>query len=168
MDILKTAIDWAKDEEVSTLFFIIFGVVFIIGSIGFWYFGKTEIARAFIYPALISGLFLLIIGAGLFSSNRKRLSNFESQYNRDSAEFVQSEIVRTEKTMKEYQNIALKIFPVIIAVAALLIVFVHAPLWRAISISMISMLVIIILVDINANARITKYHKQLKSAENQI
>ncbi|GAB5419328.1 MAG: hypothetical protein Crog4KO_27570 [Crocinitomicaceae bacterium] len=72
-----------------------------------------------------------------------------------------------EKTMKEYQNIALKVFPGLIVAGALLIVFVHSPLWKAISITLISMLVIIILVDINANARITEYHKQLKSVENQ-
>ena len=167
MDIVKAAVIWAKDEEVSTLFFIIFGMAFIAGSLGFWQLGKTETARAFIYPTLVAGLFLLVVGGGLFFSNRTRLANLENDYNKNSMEFVQSEIKRTEQTMKEYKNVALKVFPVVIAIAALLLVFVHSPIWRAICITMISMLVIIILVDINANARITKYYKQLKSVENQ-
>ena len=41
MEILKTATDWAKTEVFSSAFFIIFGVVFVLASIGFWQMGKT-------------------------------------------------------------------------------------------------------------------------------
>ena len=71
----------------------------------------------------------------------------------------------TEKTMKEYQTIVFKIIPLIIVVAALLIIFIDKPIWRAISITTIAMMVVILLVDYNANARIEAYNEQLVSVE---
>ena len=55
MDMLKTAIDWAKAEVFSTSFFIVFGVLFVLTSIGFWQLGKTDMARANINPTLVAG-----------------------------------------------------------------------------------------------------------------
>lgn len=47
MDILKTATEWAKDEVFSAQFFIFFGILFLLGSVGFWQMGKTELAKAY-------------------------------------------------------------------------------------------------------------------------
>ncbi len=165
MDILKTALDWAKAEAFSTSFFILFGIMFVAASIGFWQLGKTDIARAYIFPTLVAGILLLTIGTGLFISNNSRMKSFPALYNKDATAFVQSELQRVEKTMDEYQTVALKVFPVIIAVAALMIVFVDKPLWRAISITLIAMLVVIMLIDSNANARLDVYKKQLEKIE---
>ncbi len=64
MDILKAATNWAKDELFSTPFFILFGVVFLVASLGFWQLGKTDLARAYIIPTLVAGLMLMTIGLG--------------------------------------------------------------------------------------------------------
>ena len=165
MDILKAAIDWAKAEVFSSQFFILFGLLFVLATIGFWQLGKTEIAKAFVIPTLVAGILLLTIGVGLFFSNKSRLASFPTEYNNNASAFVQSEIVRAEKTMKEYQTIVFKIIPIIIIVAALLIIFINKPTWRAISITTIAMMVVILLVDINANARIEDYNKQLMLIE---
>ena len=66
MDILKTATDWAKDELFSTPFFILFGVIFMLTSLGFWQLGKTDMARAYILPTLVAGALLTTVGLGLF------------------------------------------------------------------------------------------------------
>ena len=161
MDILKMATDWAKAEVFSSAFFIVFGVLFLLGSLGFWQWGKTEVAKAFTVPTLVAGTLLLIIGLGLVYSNKARLADFPGAYSSDAAAFVQSEIVRSEKTMHEYQNIVFKVIPLIIVAAALLIVFVDKPSWRAIGIVTIAMMVVILLVDTNANARMGAYNKQL-------
>ena len=161
MEILKAATDWAKAEVFSSAFFILFGVLFVLATIGFWQLGKTEVAKAFILPTLVAGILLLAVGLGLFFTNKSRLASFPTAYNTDASAFVQSEITRTEKTMAEYQNIVFKIIPLIIAVAALLIVFIDKPVWRAISITTIAMMAVILSVDINANARIEAYNKQL-------
>jgi uncharacterized membrane protein len=165
MDILKTATEWAKAEAFSTSFFILFGVMFLAACVGFWQLGKTVLAKAYIFPTLVAGILLLTIGLGLFISNNSRAKSFPAEYSKDASAFVQSEITRVEKTMEEYQTIAFKVFPAIIAVAALLIIFIDKPIWRAISITTIAMLVVILLVDSNANARLKVYKKQLESVE---
>lgn len=165
MEILKTAIEWAKDEIFSSILFILFGTIFIAAAIGFWQLGKTEVAKAFIYPPLVAGILLLIAGIGMVYSNKSRISTFKDEYKTDSVVFIKSEIARTENTMDEYKKIALKVFPIVIVVAALLIIFVDKPIWRAISITTIAMMIVLIWVDSNANARIKSYHRQLISAE---
>lgn len=161
MDILKLATDWAKEEVFSSRFFILFGIAFILAAIGFWQLGKTEMARAFIYPTLVVGLLILTVGVGIYVANKTRVTSFVESYAQSAPDFVQSEISRTEKSMGEFKNIVFRVIPIIIALAALLIVFVDKPLWRAIGITTIAMMVVILFVDSNANARITKYHDQL-------
>lgn len=165
MEILKAATEWAKDEVFSSRFFILFGIMFVSGAIGFWQLGKTEMARAFIIPASVAGVLLLTIGFGLLFSNKSRLSSFESAYRSDPVTFVKSEIARVEKAMNEYRTIVFKVIPFIIVVAAMLIVWGNLPLWRAIGITTIFMMVVILLIDSNANARAEVYHEKLLAIE---
>lgn len=162
MDILKTATDWAKSELFSTPFFMIFGLLFMITSLGFWQLGKTEMAKAYIIPTLVAGILLLTIGVGLFFTNKARITQFETEYNKNSNKFLQSEIIRVEATLKEYNTIVFKIIPIIIIVAALSILFLKTPTLRAISITTIAMLIVILLIDGTAHSRIDNYYKELK------
>lgn len=168
MEILKAATDWAKAEVFSAQFFIFFGVLFLLASIGFWQLGKTEVARAYIFPTLVVGLLILAVGLGIFFANKSRVSNFKTDYEQDVATFVESEISRTEKIMGEYRNIVFKIIPCIIIAAALLIIFIDKPLWRAIGSTTIAMMIVIVLIDNNANARVIAYHDQLISMKNDV
>ncbi|KAA3625427.1 MAG: hypothetical protein DWP94_00830 [Flavobacterium sp.] len=161
MELLKLATEWAKAEVFSTRFFIYFAVLFVLASIGFWQLGKTDLARAYIIPTLVAGVLLMTIGLGLFFTNKSRVSQFETSFNADAAAFYQSEIERSESTIKEY-TVVFKVIPILIIVAALLILFINTPTWRAISITTIAMLIVILLVDGTAHARIEAYHKELK------
>ena len=161
MDILRAATDWAKAEVFSSQFFIFFGVLFVLGSIGFWQLGKTEVARAFIIPMVVAGVLILAVGLGIFFTNKSRVTSFEEAYSKDAQAFVKSEIVRTKKSMNEYQTIVFKVIPFIILAAALLILISDKPMWRAISITTIAMMMVILLVDNNANARLEDYNEQL-------
>lgn len=162
MDILKTATDWAKDEIFSSTFFILFGILFVLGTIGFWQLGKTDFAKAFIFPTLVAGILLLIIGLGLVYSNKTRMAGFPTAYKSDTSAFVQSEITRAEETIASYQTIVFKAIPLIIVAAALLIVFIDKPIWQAIGITIIAMMVVLMFVDSNAKARMEAYHQQLE------
>jgi len=168
MDILKTATDWAKAEVFSTQFFILFGVLFVIASIGFWQLGKTDMAKAYIIPTLVAGVLLLIIGLGLFFTNKSRITQFETAYNSDPSAFVESELTRAEATLKEYRTIVFKAIPLIIVVCALVIVFIDKPVWRASMITTIAMLVVILLIDGTAKARIDNYNNQLLLVEKEL
>lgn len=163
MDILKAATDWAKAELISTPFFVLLGLVFLAASAGFWQWGRTEMARAYIVPAAVAGALLIIIGLGLFFTNKSRLNQFKTAYETDASAFVTSEIERAEATLKEYKNVVFTAIPIIIAACALVLLFVHSPAWRASMITAIAMLIGIMLIDGTAHARIDAYHKQLLS-----
>ena len=162
MDIIKFATDWAKAEVFSARFFIFFALLLLAGSAGFWQLGKTEIARSFVVPALVTGILLLAVGVGIFYANKSRIASFQEAYEKDAAAFVQSEIQRTDKSLGEYRTIVFKVIPMIIVVAALLIVFFQNPTVRAASILTIGMMVVILLVDSNANARLQEYRAELE------
>lgn len=162
MDILKTATDWAKAEIFSTSFFIVFAIVFIIACIGFWQLGKTDMARAYIIPTLVASILLLIIGVGLVYTNVTRVSQFETAYTSDATTFVETEMERVDRTLQEYRTIVFKAIPIIIIVAALIIVFVEKPIWRASAITTIAMMAVILLIDGTAKSRIEAYNEQLE------
>ncbi len=142
MELLKLATEWAKAEVFSTRFFIFFAIGFLIASVGFWQLGKTDLAKAYTIPTLVAGILLMTIGLGLFYTNKSRISEFEEAFKADEIAFYQSEIERSESTLKEY-TVVFKVIPILIIIAALLILFVNTPTWRAISVTIISMLIVI-------------------------
>ncbi|MFY0689592.1 MAG: hypothetical protein JXQ90_20645 [Cyclobacteriaceae bacterium] len=166
MEILKTATEWAKAEVFSTRFFILFAILFLMAGVGFWQLGKTELARAYIIPMLVAGALLLTIGLGLFYTNKSRIVQFEKVHASDPSALVASELERAASTLREY-TVVFKVIPIIIVVAALLIMFVNTPLWRAIGITTIAMMIVILLIDGTAHARIDAYYGQLQSIEKQ-
>ncbi|WP_282055925.1 hypothetical protein [Maribacter luteus] len=161
MELLKLATEWAKSEVFSTRFFILFALLFLVGSVGFWQLGKTDLAKAYIIPTLVAGVLLMTIGLGLFYTNKSRITQFENAFNADAPALYQSEIERTESTLKEY-TVVFKVIPILIIMAALIILLINTPTWRAIGITTIAMLIIIMLVDGTAYARMETYHKELK------
>ena len=165
MDILKIATVWAKDELVSTSFFILIGVAFVMASFGFWQFGKTELAKSYTIPILIAGAFLMVVGIGLFFTNKNRITQFETAYKTDASAFIASEMERVEATLKEYKTIVFTAIPVLIVACALIIFLVNAPIWRASAISFIAMVSVILIIDGLAHARIAEYNQQLLNAQ---
>ena len=164
MELLKLATEWVKAEVFSTRFFIFFAILFLIASIGFWQMGKTDLAKAYIIPTLIAGLLLMTIGLGLFYTNKSRIIQFENAFKSDVLAFFQSEIERSESTLKEY-TVVFKVIPILIIIAASLILFNNTPTWIAISITTIAMLIVILLVDGTAHSRIVNYHNDLISLD---
>ena len=104
----------------------------------------------------------------MFYTNKLRITQFETAYNNDAIAFVDSELVRAENTLKEYQTIVFKATPLIIATCALIIVFVDKPIWRASMITTIAMLIVILLIDGTAHSRISNYNTQLQLAKEQL
>lgn len=105
MELLKLATEWAKAEVFSTRFFILFAIWFLIASVGFWQLGKTNLAKAYITPTLVAGILLLIIGIGVNYTNIQRVKQFEKDFNTDESAFYQSEIERSENTLKQFVTV---------------------------------------------------------------
>ena len=161
MDLLNLSTEWAKNEVFSTRFFILFAILFLVASIGFWQLGKTDLAKAYIIPTSVAATLLLIVGIGLFYTNKSRIRQFNEEYNTNSISFYESELKRTESTLKEYK-VVFKVIPILIIIAALLILFFNSTTIRAISITTIAMLIIVLLIDGTAYSRIESYNKSLK------
>ena len=166
MEIIKLATEWARAEVFSARFFILFGLLFGAASLGFWQLGKTEMAKAYIIPTLVAGALLLAVGIGIYYANSNRVVDFPKAYESDPTAFITSELDRTQGVIKEYSTIVFKVIPLIIVAAALLLVFVDKPVWKAVAITTIAMMVVILVVDSNAKARIDAYHQQLQAAQN--
>ena len=109
MELLNLSTEWAKNEVFSTRFFILFAILFLIASFGFWQLGKTDIAKGYIIPMLVAGLLLMTIGLGLFYTNKTRINQFKQDFNSNATSFYESEIKRTESTLKEHKGV-LKLF----------------------------------------------------------
>ena len=73
MDILKTATDWTRAEVLSSAFFIVFALAFLLSSLGFWQMGRTDMARAYVAPMLVAGGLLLALGGGLLVQSQVKL-----------------------------------------------------------------------------------------------
>tara|TARA_A200000159_G_C7226295_1_gene298271 strand:+ start:348 stop:848 length:501 start_codon:yes stop_codon:yes gene_type:complete len=161
MELLNLSTEWAESEVFSTRFFILFAILFFITSLGFWQLGKTDLAKAYIIPTFVAALLLLIVGLGLFYTNKSRIKQFNEDFNSNSISFYESEIKRTESTLKEYK-VVFKVIPLLINIATFLILFFNSTTIRAISITTIAMLIIVLLIDGTAHSRIESYNKSLK------
>lgn len=168
MEIIKAATEWAKAEVVSAIIFMLFGLAYILGSLGFWKLGNTPLTKALVIPLLIAGVLLLGAGISFYLSNKSKLTNFEKGYKENPSAMINSEMERTGSTIKTYENVALKVFPAIIILAAMVSFFVPNPLVRAISIAIIAFLLVLVLLDSQALKRIKTYHHQLELVDKQL
>jgi ABC-2 type transport system permease protein len=164
MDIIRLSTDWARAEVFSAKMVWLTSLIVVATSCGFAYFGKTAMARAYIWPNLVAGIFLIAIGIGLYLANNPRIAGFESEYKASPETFVRYEIARAQKSKKEL-TIVLKVLPSIILLAALLVILVANPIWRAIGITLVALSVILSIVDSNTDARNSEYLQQLENYE---
>lgn len=166
MDLLKLSTDWAKAEVFSAKIVWAFSIIVLLVALGFWYWGKTAMAKAFVWPMLLSGLFLVAVGAGLFFANKPRIEQFELAHRNDPKGFIQQELQRTAKSQKDLETVFIAL-PVILIVTGLLILFVPSATGRGIAITLGLLAVFLMAVDSNTGARNTAYHEQLKKINNE-
>ncbi len=164
MEIIKLSTDWAKAEVFSAKMVGLLSLVVFLVALGFWQLGKTPMAKSFVWPLFVAGLLLVAVSAGLYFANNPRMAQFEAAYKNDATSFIQKEITRTAKS-KHDLALVFKVLPAIIIVAALLIMFSQAFLWRAIGVTTILLLTLLMLIDSNTDARNAAYHQQLKTAK---
>ena len=160
MDIIKLSTDWAKAEVFSAKIVWLFSVIELLAAIGFWYWGRTSAAKAFIWPLLVMGLFLVSVGVGLYAANHPRIVQFENDCHREPKAFLEAEIQRTANSQRGLAMV-FRILPAIVIVAAVVILLAPAALWRAIAVTMILTAAFLMLVDSNTEARNDAYHSQL-------
>jgi hypothetical protein len=164
MEIIKLSTDWAKAEVFSAKMVGIVSFLVVLVALGFWQVGKTPMAKSLVWPLLVAGLLLVAVSAGLYFANKPRIAQFEAAYKNDPTLFTQNEIIRTAKS-KHDLALVFRVLPAIIIAAALLILFSQMPLWRAIGITTILLMTVLMLIDSNTDARNTAYHQTLLNAK---
>src|SRR5258706_12521349 len=164
MEIIKLSTDWAKAEVFSAKMAGLLSLLVFLLALGFWQLGKTPMAKSLGWPLFVAGLLLVAVSAGLYFANKPRIAQFEAACKNDSKSFIQNEIVRTTKS-KHDLALVFKILPAIIIAAVLLIMFSQAPLWRAIGVTTILLMTLLMLIDSNTDARNTAYHQELLTAK---
>lgn len=162
MDMLKLSTDWAKSEVLSSKVVWLFSLIELSAAFGFWYLGRTPMAKSFFWPLLIAGLFIAFVGAGLFLANNPRIDRFEQEYRLDPNAFLQSEIQRTEKSKGELA-LVFRIIPVIIILSAAAILLVPGAVPRAIAVTVILNTAFLMAVDSNTEARNNSYHYEIST-----
>jgi ABC-2 type transport system permease protein len=162
MDILKLSTDWAKSEVFSSKVVLFFSLIELSAALGFWYVGRTPMARSFTWPFFIAGLFLVLVGAGLFLANNPRIDRFEQEYRINPNAFAQSEIQRTEKSKGEL-SLVFRVIPAIVILAAMVILVVSGGTWRATAITVIINAAFLMIVDSNTEARNNIYHYDIST-----
>jgi len=160
MDIIKISTDWARAEVFSAKIVWLFSAVELLAAVGFWYWGRTTIARIFSWPLLVMGLFLVAVGAGLYNANKPRIARFENESHRDPKAFLAAEIQRTAKSQRDLA-LVFRILPATIIAAAVVIILAPTTGWRAISVTIILTAAFLMVVDSNTTARNDAYHTQL-------
>ena len=110
MNILKLSMDWARAESIFHKISLLLSLLFFIAAIGFWQLGKTEMAKAFLWPMLVAGIFVIAVSAGLYFANKPRITQFQTAYNTcDAKAFVQN---RNRAYGKIFQNDLALVFKV--------------------------------------------------------
>lgn len=160
MDIIKFSMEWAKAEVFSAKMVGLYSLFILLTALAFYLLGKTPVAKAFIWPLAIAGILMIIVSGGLYFSNQPRIEQFQNEYIVHPLSFIKKEIQRTAKSQKDFE-LVFKILPLIIIIAALLIVFTSTPLWRATGITIILLMVSLMFIDSNTEARNAAYHEQL-------
>ena len=162
MDIIKLSTDWAKAEVFSAKIVWLFSAIEILAALGFWYLGRTAMAKSFVWPLLLTGLFLVAVGAGLYFANKPRIQRFENESHHNPDAFIKEEIQRTAESQRQL-TLVFKILPAIIIVAAGAILLLPLFPWRAIAVTTIITVTFLMIVDSNTEARNSAYHTQLST-----
>ncbi len=165
MEIISAANHWAKGEITSSIFFMLFGVTYLLIAFYFKQMGTAALHKSLFIPMLVAGGLLLMAGISFYFSNKSKLANFEKDFTANPTAMIQAEIASTNKTIKTYQNVALKVFPAIILVTALIAIFVSNTSIRAICIGVVAFLFVLVLLDSQALKRMNTYNQHLVTAE---
>lgn len=141
--------------------------MFVLASFGFWHWGKSEIARAYVIPTLVAGPLLVIIGFGILFPAQSRVTSFVSEYTADPVGFVAAQTEQADKILGQYRIAVYQVIPLIISLCAVLILCVSRPVWHASLITTIAMMAVILMIDTNANARLEAYKERLLASQRQ-
>ena len=162
MEIINYSIDWARGEVFSARVIALISVFVLLCAAGFYFLGKTSMARAYWLPLALSGVFLVVVAGGLYYANHPRIASFQEQYRENPEQFVKNELERTSKSDSDLTMIVFRILPVLVIACAVGAMFITKTHWRAWFIVLMMLGAFLMAVDSNTRARNAEYHAMLQ------
>lgn len=162
MEIINYSVEWVRGEVFSAKIIALISVMVLLSAAGFYFWGKTSMARAYWLPLAISGVFLIVVAGGLFFANHPRIAAFQQQYKENPEQFVKSELARTAKSDHDLNLIVYYVLPIMVIVCGVLVVgFKESTYARAWLIVLMMLGAFLMVIDSNTKARNADYHEQL-------
>lgn len=161
---IQNTFNWYNGEVFEAKFILGFGLVLIIVSLLFYYFGNTPAAKALLIPLVATGFIFTAIGGNMVYSNVKKIGSLQTQYENNPSEFHQSEIKRVEDFQYLYPlSIGISLVSFLIALG--LLYFVKNIHWQAVAMALILFGTAFAVIDYFSKERASIYYNQLKGKE---
>ena len=96
MEFINYTLNWTKGEIFEAVIISIFGLIVILAGFLFWKFGETANSKSMLIPLIVTGVFYLATGISMYTSNQKRMVEFEKSYEENHSTFVLQEKQRVE------------------------------------------------------------------------
>ena len=93
---IENTLNWYKGEIFEGKLILIFGLITVVLSILFRFWGSTPYAKALLIPVMLTGLLFTVIGASMMYSGQKKIAVAEQSFKNNSTIFIESEKKRVE------------------------------------------------------------------------
>lgn len=160
MDLFTHTTHWVKGEIFEGSTIILSGVLtFIIGFL-LWQYGTTPNSKTLIIPTFVIGIFFVAMGISMVYSNNKRLTELQTAYHQNPAEFVKTEKQRVEDFQILYP-ISLAVSTVCFVLTLLFFWFTKNETLYATGIALSVFGVAMIVIDYFSKERATIYYEHI-------
>jgi len=157
---IKDTFDWYNGEIFEGRFILGFGLILIISSLLFYFFGSAPSAKALLIPLLVIGLFFAVTGITMVNSNSKKMAKVEQIFQEDNKAFVKTEIKRVEGFQYLYP-LSIGVSAVSFIVALSLLYFSKSVNLQAIAMALIIFGAGFAFIDYFSKERATIYYEKL-------
>lgn len=161
MEMINYSVEWARGEVFSAKVIALISVFVLLAAAGFYFWGKTTMARGYWLPLAVSGVFLVVVAGGLFFANQPRIERFQQEYRENPEAFRKAELERTAQSEHDLNLIVYRALPAIVILCGVAVMFVTGPNLRAWLIVLMMLGAFLMAVDSNTRARNADYHERL-------
>jgi hypothetical protein len=155
MDLIKHTANWANGDAFQGKLMLAVGVVTLI-SVILIVRGENPILKGMLIPLGLIVLIGLGYGGFLSFSRPGHLVEVQKMYQNNPQQVISQELVKAERDNKNYTMIK-KIWPILIAIAALLLYFLHGDYARGILIGLLMVFVFGLILDTFLHQRLQPY-----------
>ena len=165
MELINHTITWVKGEIQEAIITASFGALIVLCGVLLWKFGTTPYARTLIVPLLVVGTIPLFMGVSGAISNNRSIPEYTARWEQNEQSFISAEKERVESfdEIFKYSYPAAVIF---VIGGAILFFLVSSPNWKAISLAMMVLGLMVYFVDHFAAERADIYLEKINAALN--